>query len=728
MSLSIQAGACSLTQIGLSISDIGVLVQFSRSFGNWLRVTPNDEELFNTINEDYGIVLRRHGLVDLVEMENCWSRQLHLIHQGAIIRDNAKSRKEEDGQLGGFSWLMVAIVMAIDPCLTPDEVRDLLLQLFVKLLRRDDAQDVSEALQMQIQTNIESWRSTGEVRGLRAPLCTAMKDCRLTLTGCASIPHLTRAERGELFEFLTWLMAGETEQFTMVSATLYAVASALHRAEIRLSLGSVDHTLAGMVVVHYANEGTNMQSLQDVLQSELRSIQGAEVDNTVPPIRISYLSGNPVQMIETLPCSRQTKNDLRKFWFKGAQAAARISLRAVARLRRTGIKYLVKDYDPCVSAWPGRLTDLSSEHFPVDSEMLLLALHDLMDSLSDQTEDWLYRSAKVDGGINDLDNSFTEQQLNAFLCFQSLVFGYWYRLLEPWVSMQYIEHEVYFYGVWGFRDTYLLVMLRTAATHFRLGLAKPHEGLSREEMLQVLATMFTGRSKHRSERPRKQKPILSHGMVAILDKISIVSMSLLKVSDDPQQQACFAVLSLPLINVLPDRDGELWTGDAAGIKLSPRTIMSEIITRKLPREQWSVHPKMMTVGGRLNNVVMMARCGGVTVGVFNPADADAALLRAQENRSGHLVSKEPGIVPCKSFLDTTEHHFKSGIIHRPMRSGDIVLVHSYRMPVMRYAAAGFYAQQAHMVVAYPDQQEAVRAIRAQMCGLPDSCGYGVIIV
>ena len=50
--MTIQAGARSLIQVGLSISDIGVLLQAGRSFGNWLRVTPNDEELFDTLNED----------------------------------------------------------------------------------------------------------------------------------------------------------------------------------------------------------------------------------------------------------------------------------------------------------------------------------------------------------------------------------------------------------------------------------------------------------------------------------------------------------------------------------------------------------------------------------------------------------------------------------------------------------------------------------------------------
>ena len=727
MALNIQAGARSLIQVGLSISDVGALVHIARSIGNWLRVTPNDEDLFDSLSEDYGVVLRRRGLVDLTLMENCWSRQLHLIHEGVIVHDTAESRKEEEGQLGSFSWLMVAIVTALDPCLTTDELRTILIDLFIILLRRDDSQDVRDSLRMQIQTNIESWRSTGVVRGMKPLVDSTLKDCRSSLGGGSAIPALTRAENQELLDFLTWLMAGDTDHFSLVSATLYSVAAALQCAKIQLTLGRSDQTIEGQIVVQYAAEKGGLESLLDALKSDWKLCQTGEGMNSVPPTRVSYLSGKPEQMIQTFPCSRPVKNQLETFWFRGSEAAAKVSLKAVCRLRLTGIKYIVKDYDECTSQWPGRLTDLSSEHFPVDSETLLVALDALMKCFPEQIEDWLYKSVKLDGGINEQDRKFTEEQMNAFLCFQSLVFGYWYQLLKPWVSMEYVKHEVYFYGVWGYRDTYLLVMLRAAATHFRLGLARPHDGLSREELLHVLAAMFAGRAKHNVHRPRKKSVILTHGMVAVLDQISIVAMSLLKPSDQAQQQARFAVLSLPLVTLVPDRDGELWTGDAAGIQFRTCANASQQLTRRVPREEWSVHPKMTTIDGRLSGVVLMVRCGGVAVGILNPDDADATLLRAQENRTGHLGSKEPGIGPPQSFLDTFEEHFQKGAVFRPISRGDLVLVHSNGSPVMRYAAAGFYAKEAHIVVAFPNCQDAVHAIREQMCGRSTTCGYGVII-
>ena len=727
MALNIQAGARSLIQIGLSISDVSVLLQAARSFGNWLRVNANDEELFDTLAEDYGVCLRRKGLVDSTLMENYWSHQLHLIHQGAIIHDNAESRKEDDGQLGNFSWLMVAIVAAVDQCLESHDLRELLVELITRLLLRDDAHDVREALSIQIQTNIESWRSTGNVRGMTAPLCTATKECRLHLVGVATIPQLTRAEKRELLEFLEWLMTPGIDHYTLVSATVFSVAAALQCAKIQLSLGKVDPDIEGQVVIQYAEEQGGVQALLDGAGGGWDPWQTEKEQIEVPPMQVAYLSGQPAQIISAFPCSIPTKNQLHRFWERGAEAAKKVSLRAVARLKCTGIKYIVQDYDKCETLQGGRLMDLSSEHFPVDSESLLMALYDLMESLPEELQNWLYKSAKLDGGVNDLENHLTQDQMDAFLRYQCLVFGYWYELLNPWVSLDYIEQEVYFYGVWGYRDTYLLSRLRTTATSLRHSLTKLHDGLSREQMLYVLGTMFAGRSNHRSERPRKEKPILTHGMMAILDKISIVSMSLLKVSDEAQEQTRFAILSMPLINVVPDRDGELWTGDAKGIDFSTSVNGSQQVIRRKPREHWSVHPKMTAVGGRLSDVVMMARCGGVVVGIFNPRDADAALLRAQENRSGHLTQVSSGIGPPKRYLDVLEQNFQKGVVFRPTREGDVVVVHSQGSPIMRYAAAGFYAKESHTVIGYPDHQDAIRAIRAQMCGRFESCGYGIII-
>ena len=731
MALSITTGAQSLVQIGISVSDVGALLQFGRSFGNWLRAAMNDQELFDILNEDYGIVLKRRGLVDVTLMENWWSHKLNMIYHGATIKDHARSRADSNGELRGFSWLMVALVTALDQCLTSRELNDLIVKLIVSLLDRNDAKDVRESLKMNVQTNIESWRSTGVVRDMKGPVTCAMRDCRSKLQLTAAIPQLNVAEMTELFLFLKWLMAGTSCRFGLVSATLYSVAVALERVGIRISLDKCDQATEGDIDVHYLDADGGKKGLMDAIEWGPEESQTFANYTTVPPTRVTYPSGDPKQIIETFPFPVKVKNDIRKYWFRGEQAAKKVTLVAVARMKINGIKYIVKDYDECTSHWSGRLTDLSSEHFPVDSEELLVALCKLMDDLSDDTEDWLYKAAKLDGGIDDLDNNFTKEQMGAFLRFQALVFGYWYGLLDPWVCRDYLDAETYFYGIWGYRDTYLLVVLRTVATHFRKALKSPNEGLRRDQMLGVLSTMFAGRAKDNVHRPKMQKPILMHGMVAILDKLSIVSMSLLKISNDAQQQARFAIISLPIIPIMPDNDGEVWAGDASGILSQSSAHFSQHPTRELPNQEWSIHPKMTTTGGRISDVTLMVRCGGVAVGTIDLDEADAILLRAQENESGHL-GKVPGasglgLGPSLSYLNTFERNFQDGIICRAVRRGEIVIVHSYGSPIMRYAAAGFYAKEAHVIVACPDQAEAVQKLMAQRCGRFETCGFGIII-
>ena len=90
MALSVQAGAQSLLQVGIGLGDIAALVQHGRTFGNWLRAKLNDSEFFETTSEDYGVLLKRRGLVDATLMETRWSHYLHLVHSGNIINVNER--------------------------------------------------------------------------------------------------------------------------------------------------------------------------------------------------------------------------------------------------------------------------------------------------------------------------------------------------------------------------------------------------------------------------------------------------------------------------------------------------------------------------------------------------------------------------------------------------------------------------------------------------------------
>ena len=71
---------------------------------------------------------------------------------------------------------MVTVAAVLEICLTSNDARDLIIDVFVALLRRDDVQDLTESMQMQLQTNNESWRSVARIRGMIPYLSAAIKN------------------------------------------------------------------------------------------------------------------------------------------------------------------------------------------------------------------------------------------------------------------------------------------------------------------------------------------------------------------------------------------------------------------------------------------------------------------------------------------------------------------------------------------------------------------------
>jgi hypothetical protein len=221
MSVAVALGAKSLITFGASYGDIAALVQHGRLVANWLQTRQVDAELFESISEVFGEVLRRRGLVDSVLMDNRWSSQWHFIHKGKMVHHADMDKVSKDGELPAFSWLMVSLVAAMDVCLTSSEIRKFLAQVFVRILDRDDVTDLSEAINLQLHTNVESWRSSGCIRGLVVPVQSAMRSCYLRLTGSKSIPQLTPAEMRELSDLLVWLLAGRTSKHHVLSRSIF---------------------------------------------------------------------------------------------------------------------------------------------------------------------------------------------------------------------------------------------------------------------------------------------------------------------------------------------------------------------------------------------------------------------------------------------------------------------------------------------------------------------------
>jgi hypothetical protein len=132
MAVSIVAGTNGLLQLGLSISDLALLIDQGKKFGNFVRAGQNDDDLFDILDEDREALLQRRGLVETSVMERTWPvlefirqgmKKRGKIHQGRQTQSQPqemnikRKRKDKNDSVDGFTWVMVAVVSALDECL-----------------------------------------------------------------------------------------------------------------------------------------------------------------------------------------------------------------------------------------------------------------------------------------------------------------------------------------------------------------------------------------------------------------------------------------------------------------------------------------------------------------------------------------------------------------------------------------------------------------------------------
>ncbi|KAL8705083.1 MAG: hypothetical protein Q9225_008048, partial [Loekoesia sp. 1 TL-2023] len=316
----------------------------------------------------------------------------------------------------------------------------------------------------------------------------------------------------------------------------------------------------------------------------------------------------------------------------------------------------------------------------------------------DDLMDWLSNYLRFLSAMRNMSwlLKLTDKQMDYFLCYQCLVLGYWYQLVNSLISTRYIDTDVYLVGLWGFRDAYLIKAIESVNYTMRVGEHSDlnpliRSGADRDQMIRLVGIMYAG------------KPAvvecnintLKQGLVALLGNISVVCMSMFCPSDNVTEIGKFVILTLPILDMLQDRDGELWVGKPTGIALSqePRSSMQRL-EKVRAKKSWSVHPKGCLIDGCLSGVVLAARCDGVLVGTFNPELADCVMIA---NSNGPMVENSLSSEASSGYI-VTELDFQQGLILRPIEDRTTVLVQSYGNPIMRYAAAGFLGREENLVI------------------------------
>ncbi|KAI8630618.1 hypothetical protein F5Y19DRAFT_52081 [Xylariaceae sp. FL1651] len=702
-SIAAAIGSGQLFQLGVGYSDIALLVDQGRKLGNWYRASSNEKDLLDSIGEDVEAVLRRRGLIDCREMERKWPA-IHFIYEGShhdTTRlsqhpENINSALSEENalRLSSLSWLMVPVITALDLCLPSSSIKKLILRVFVTVLDRQE--ELEESLRVLLPTNIESWRSTGCARGMRNPISRYMREAAKKITGEDAIPQLNPPEAVEMENFLLWLLQGASNNFSAMSAIVFAVVDALGKTGVKLSTdGSRSYETEPIIV--YSD---NLLNLQEVGTHEGGGRENFRRQHSVVgrAQQIAYPRSKPSSMIHSVPAPRQTINIMIELWELGWNAASKMKLRASAHLPfisgETDVYFILDNDDPELSTFSSTVMMLTNGIFPERSESLFLAMEKLVENINPNDVLWLstFLDLRHLNQREGIDKSIpTESQINLLWKCQALVFGFYYGLLEPLVSKNLVHEDAYFRGLWGEGSTMFLGM----CVEFG-GLLRTDGRVSRTHILYMLSTMYDARPKGF---PRNSSPT---GLLGILGSISILSSPLFHTTDDPEEISKFVLTDLPVLDLVAESNGELVGGHGGGFP--SRDLNHDMPTRtsaRSPEKEWSLHAKMGTLFGDGGpGVVMAARCAGRLVGWFNPLAADVAFLseaylgRCHDNKDEHI---DRYVVMGYEIRDK---HWQSNRLPRPMNQQipvHIGLVQSQCCPALRYAAAGIFTEQGEVV-------------------------------
>lgn len=709
MSLSVQLGPNSLVTLGVSIRDVALLYDHGRKVGNFFRASKNEQELLESIMEDEKAILQRRGLVETVRMESRWKR-IEFIYQGHHVDNLAQPAVASKQQLSKLGWLMVTVITALDVCLPHAGVQSLLMNVWQTVLGYD--QEKEDSLRVQLPTSIESWRDAGRVWGMIRRIPFWVQKCRQKLTAITAVPQLNPAEREEAQHFLIWLLENQSHTFECISATVFAIAGALQQAGILLRIDGSREYETEPLVLYTQNSGTSEHTptMRDPGRNGERFRLAKGIGSRAQ--LVAYPRDCPEAMINTIPVSRPVINRMFACWKLGAKAAEGVRLRASAQMPfvpSSEVYYHVDDDDPETSSFDSDLTLLAGHAFPRETQGVLEGLEYVVERLDRRRLEWLSRHTELQYLLKTENTAPSDQRedMEVWVQYQALVFGFYYRLFQPFVSLAHVYQHAFFRGVWGYGSSTFLAACSQVGQALRRD-----DKVSRTQLLYVLAMMYGGRTSIYSPSST------ASGLLGITGTVSMVTAPLLRTTDVPYQIAGFAVVELPIIDLAADVNGELYSGKGCDVPLRTPPAQAIAIQPHAPRGVWSVHAKMGVLFGEGQpGVVMAARCNGRLVGWFSPLAADAVFLSEAYVQPRHQT--EIGYVDMATVqgFEMNDQHWEDGYALQPLPK-TIGVVHSKGCAALRYAAAGIYAGIGEEVsIATDDTEVAVGRVEGQDGGI-----------
>ncbi|KAG9186311.1 hypothetical protein G6011_02867 [Alternaria panax] len=705
MALSIIAGTGGLIQLGLSISDIALCVDLGKKFGNFVRAGQNDSDLFEILSEDREALFRRRGLVDAVDMEKTWPR-VQFLHRGMkkignIVESPASgspspelNRKKKSGDASGrvdrFTWIMVAIVSALDGCLPSSVIQELLIRVFVEVLARED--EIVAALRITTKKNVESWRSFRCARNIafsiKQEMHKSLSNGVVDQRHMRAIPQLNEAEMADTQNMLVWLLRGDLTVFSVMSPITFSIAESWGKIKLDLCTDG-NPTHEGQACVTYHREGHMIGGSRSSIGPIPRGLGSR-------PLQISWPRDKPESMIDVLGVGRSLEDAMLQAWQRGTDAADDLALVGKADLPYGSINEIYYILEVTSGARVSRrygphIGMLADQGFPTDTKKILETLEWILVGEPPDSSRWLQNHVaqdyllRVDSAAVLRDVEYNQ----VFFKYQACVFGFYYQLLRSVLCFNLVEPAAFFHGIWGVHSTTFLAMCTQLGRSLRRD-----ERASRAHILYVLSAMYNGRRKifsTTSPLPR---------LVGVLGPISVLALPLIRTTDDPERISKIAVVDLPIVDLNAESaDADLMASEGGGIRFAFPTEPNHAaaLTRPTgPTNEWVVYPYMsMALSGEsTSGVVMAALCGRRLVGWFNPLAADISFLSSAYLRES---PSEEGVVA----FEVKDEHWETGKALQPdpnHRGFAFGVVHSHGSPSLRYAAAGFYAETGEEVV------------------------------
>jgi hypothetical protein len=468
MSLQITAGSGSLLSLGIAVSDIATLFTLGTRVGSWLTASSGDSQLFELLDLDELDILKRHGIIELVRFNKQWGRQMAFLASNEVIKlqgDQAERALEKPGR---FTALMICIVATLDAFCTLSVLKSTVRNLLLELLRTSEYGE--DVVVSQLTHRLNSWRSSGVVRGLSAEARYIRRN--LIEKGSILDGLLPEGDVPHLVRLLYWLLTDAfTDTYVTASSDVAGIAYCLSRLCIDI-LGVSG--LSGTDQVPSSNSCWLVYNPSAAILLPGHSGLHTADYLSRPPCTTVNLQ-NPEESLSKFPVDPSTAIKCREAWNSGLEAAKFVELKPyVAEHSRIGptIGYKIRSLTT-VSKFEVRKQHRSTV-FALTSSLafanngeICRRLDRVLRNETDSTLKWLqsqtaeFRFSDGETKVGKISVQIEDPQfknnarINGFTLLQAFFMGYYYGVILSVVDTDSLQIPVV-EGAWGFRSARFL--------------------------------------------------------------------------------------------------------------------------------------------------------------------------------------------------------------------------------------------------------------------------------